>query len=167
MPGDRGGHADSLHSLTVGYDGRYGAIGPGCLSCHAGEAAADGLSDEYSLDEVRLGIGCAVCHHAHGALDRPRLVCSDCHGEGAFYHRPEDNIRHIPCPDGAAVKCVNCHMPLTGRNVGGYTLHSHSAGIVPPADTRRFGVPNSCANGGCHQDKDLDWLEGAYQAHYR
>jgi len=76
-------------------------------------------------------------------------------------------IRIIPCPENAEVQCEQCHMPLTVMNGGGYTLHSHRAGIIPPDETRKSGVPNSCANGGCHEDKSIDWLQAAFDKNYR
>jgi len=52
-------------------------------------------------------------------------------------------------------------------NGGDYTLHSHRAGIIPPSDTKKFGVPNSCANGGCHGDQTTEWLNDKFVNHYK
>ena len=163
----QGGHVNSLKSLKENYDGKYGKVTSKCLSCHAGEAINDDQSEDYNLDEVEYGITCVVCHNSHGDLDKPKLECSSCHGRGAFYHQPQANQNHVACPQSANVQCQQCHMPLTVMNGGDYTLHSHKAGIIPPGDTRQFEVPNSCANGGCHQDKDLDWQEAAFKKHYK
>jgi len=162
----QGGHNNSLKSLKENYAGQYGKVTSKCLSCHAGEAINDQQSESYQLNEVQYGITCAVCHNTHGDIDKPRLDCASCHGEGASYHQPEKKSQHIACPQAAKVRCQQCHMPLTVMNGGDYTLHSHRAGIIPPGDTRQFGVPNSYGNGGCHKDKDVDWLEAAYQKHY-
>ncbi len=162
----QGGHANSLKSLKENYSGQYGKVTSKCLSCHAGEAISDNQSENYQLDEVEYGITCAVCHNSHGQLDKPRLSCAGCHGEGASHHNPESNENHIVCSQEANVQCQQCHMPLTVMNGGDYTLHSHRAGIISPSDTREFGVPNSCGNGGCHKNKTLDWLDAAYQAFY-
>jgi hypothetical protein len=164
---EKGGHSNSLKSLTENYDGEYGEVTSKCLSCHAGEAIMDDQSEDYNLEEVEYGITCTVCHNSHGELDKPRVECSSCHGDGASHHKPEVNRNHVPCPTDAKVECQQCHMPLTVMNGGDYTLHSHLAGIIPPEDTRKFGVPNSCANGGCHDDKSIDWLENAYSAAYK
>jgi len=162
----QGGHVNSLNSLKENYSGQYGKVTSKCLSCHAGEAINDHQSQSYQLKDVQYGITCAVCHNTHGDIDKPRLDCASCHGEGASYHQPDKNPQHIACPQSAKVQCQQCHMPLTVMNGGDYTLHSHRAGIIPPGDTRQFGVPNSCGNGACHKDKDVDWLEAAYQKHY-
>jgi len=163
----QGGHVNSLKSLKGGYDGKYGQVTSKCLGCHAGEAINDGQSEHYTLEEVEYGITCAVCHNVHGKLEQLRLSCSSCHGEGASYHQPEINPNHIPCPESAEVQCEQCHMPLTVMNGGGYTLHSHRAGIISPDETRKSGVPGSCANGGCHKDKSIDWLQAAFDKNYR
>lgn len=162
----QGGHADSLKHLKTDYDGRYGDVTSKCVSCHAGEAAVDNMSESYLLEEVEQGITCAVCHNSHGKLDRPRLDCIDCHTGGAFHHQPDKNLEHIACPKDANVGCVGCHMPKTVMNGGDYTLHSHKAGVIRPIETAEIGVPNSCANGGCHADRSIEWLEAAFQKHY-
>ncbi|MFK5894605.1 MAG: multiheme c-type cytochrome [Pseudomonadota bacterium] len=161
------GHVNSLKSLKENYSGEYGKVTSKCLSCHAGEAINDNQSDSYQLEDVQYGITCAVCHNTHGDLDKSRLTCSSCHREGASHHNPDDNDKHVACPQEAGVQCQQCHMPLTVMNGGDYTLHSHRAGIIPPSDTRKFGVPNSCANGGCHDDRDIEWLDTAYKQHYK
>jgi len=160
------GHVNSLKSLTENYDGKYGEVTGKCLSCHAGEAIIDGQSEDYLLEDVQYGITCSTCHFSHGDLDKERITCADCHGESASYHNKSLNKNHVPCPVEAKVECQSCHMPLTVMNGGDYTLHSHKAGIIPPSDTRKLGVPNSCANGGCHQDKSLEWQEENFKKFY-
>ena len=162
----QGGHVNSLKSLTEGYDGQYGEVTSECYSCHAAEAILDNQSKTYTASEVKSGITCSVCHNSHGDLDKERMSCANCHGEGASYHQPDMNKNHVPCPVEAKVECQSCHMPLTVMNGGDYTLHSHKAGIIPPSDTRKLGVPNSCANGGCHQDKSLEWQEENFKKFY-
>jgi len=160
----QGGHANSLKSLKENYRGQYGKVTSQCLSCHAGEAIADNQSKNYLLKDVQYGITCSVCHNTHNELNKPKINCSSCHKNGAFYHKQVKD--HIPCPIDANVQCQQCHMPLTVMNGGGYTLHSHRPDIIRPSDTRDFGVPNSCANGGCHEGRSVEWLEQAYQNHY-
>jgi hypothetical protein len=161
----QGGHSNSLKHLGQGYDGRYGQVTSKCLRCHAAEAAID-ITRDWTPDEVEHGITCAVCHNVHGNLDKPRLGCSDCHEKGAFYHQPERNTDHVVCSDKNAATCINCHMPLTGKNGGGFTLHTHYPGIIPPSDTDKYGVPSSCANGGCHENRSTEWLQNALNRHY-
>ena len=162
----RGGHADSLKSLTEGYDGRYGDVTSACLRCHAAEAAAEPRRD-FTLSQVQHGITCAVCHNVHGRLEQARFKCDYCHVQGAFFHQPERNADHVICGGRAEVSCVQCHMPLTAKSGGGINLHSHYPGIIPPSETDQYGVPSSCANGGCHLDKPTDWLQAQFDSHYQ
>ena len=162
----QGGHADALNSLTENYDGRYGPVKSECLTCHAGEAAIVGKGHGLGIDDVEQGITCSVCHYVHGELEQERVACDQCHGEGPFHHQTVSREDHIPCPVEAEVQCIDCHMPLTGRNGGAYTLHSHHPGIVQPQDTEQFGVPNSCANGGCHSDAETLWLQSEFEEFY-
>ena len=160
-----GGHADSLRTLTDGYDGHYGLVDSECLRCHAGEAALRS-GRNFDLDDVRHGVTCAVCHTVHGKLHVARLECADCHGDGAFFHEPERNAGHVPCPEENQVGCVNCHMPLTGENGGAYQVHSHRPDIVQPRETIEFGVPSSCANGGCHEGQTDEVLQAVFEENY-
>ena len=149
-----GGHADSLNSLLVDYAGQYGAVTDECLSCHSAEGALNPNAEPISLADARNGITCSVCHNVHGSLDEIRVPCMQCHGDGAYYHRTERLADHIPCPPEAQVQCEDCHMPKTVRLAGEFQLHSHRPGIVTAEDTAKFGVPNSCSNGGCHIDDE-------------
>jgi len=162
----QGGHVNSLKSLKENYDGKYGKVTNKCLNCHAAKAILSGGDDGLTLEEAEYGITCAVCHNVHGDLDKPRTSCDTCHGDGAYHHKKNNNTDHIVCTDSAKVTCVNCHMPLTVKNGGGYTLHSHRFGIIPPEDSLKYGVPNSCGNGGCHTDKSMEWLQSSYKSYY-
>ena len=161
----QGGHADSMKSLVTDYDGRFGKLSQDCLRCHAAEAILN-PDKEYSVNSDLDGITCSVCHNVHGKLDDLRMSCESCHEKGAFYHTPDRNANHVACGNKANVDCVNCHMPLTAKNGGGYTLHSHTPGIVEPKESTKLGVPTSCANGGCHNDKETEWLQLKYTSYY-
>lgn len=163
----QGGHVNSLKSLMEGYEGQYGAVKDSCLVCHAAKAALKGKGAGIGLNDVEHGITCSVCHYVHGDLEKARISCDSCHQEGAYYHQPTRNSDHVPCPTSANVQCVNCHMPLTVKNGGEYTLHTHTPGIIQPEDTEKFGVPSSCANGGCHQDRETSWLQAAFDKFYK
>ena len=161
----RGGHSQSLASLREGYDGRYGELTDDCLRCHSGDYILGGTR-KPTLTEAEFGITCSVCHEVHGRLDERRMDCAECHEGGAFYHEPEKNASHVACPSNAAVGCVGCHMPLVVRNGGGYTLHSHAPGVVTPAEAARWGMPSSCANGGCHSSASPQQLQESFDAFY-
>jgi hypothetical protein len=162
----QGGHSASLRSLREGYDGRYGAVTEECLSCHAGDYILASRGSRPSIDEAQQGVTCSVCHSVHGDLDQPRMGCEACHTTGAYYHQPERNADHVPCPREAGVGCVDCHMPKTVEIGGAYALHSHSPGIVTPAEGARWGMPSSCANGGCHADASPEELQIVFERHF-
>jgi hypothetical protein len=162
----QGGHANSLKSLTDNYDGKYGKVTDDCLMCHAAEAAIAGKGSGLTISDVKEGITCSVCHNVHGDLDKARADCNTCHTKGAYYHKPERNNNHVPCPASANVTCVNCHMPLTVKTGGRLQLHTHTPGIIQPQDTIKFQVPNSCANGECHKDKQPDQMQAIYNQFY-
>jgi len=156
----QGGHANSLRSLREGYDGRFGPADDSCLRCHAAEPILQPWL-EVTLETAREPVTCSVCHNVHGSLDEARMVCGDCHGGAgsAFYHTPEQNAAHVPCPESAGVDCADCHMPKTGHVGGAYALHSHSPGIVSPREAARYEMPSSCQNGGCHADDPVEHFD--------
>ena len=160
------GHVDSLPVLREGYDGRYGEVEDDCLRCHSGDYI---LATETKPDvaQARDGVTCSVCHNVHGELDRPRMVCADCHAGGAFYHEPERNGGHVPCPDSISVTCVDCHMPRTVLIGGGFQAHSHSPGISQPIDAEKWSNPSSCKQGDCHPTASLADLQESFDRHYR
>ncbi len=159
----REGHANSLKSLREDYDDRFGKVTEECLSCHEAEHAIDSTNAKSKFSTATEGITCSVCHNVHGELDEIRISCDQCHTNGALHHTETISKPHIPCPDEAEVGCVNCHMPLTVKNGGGFTLHSHAPNIVTPEETIKFGVPNSCQNGGCHADISPETMQEMYQ----
>lgn len=73
---------------------------------------------------------------------------------------------HYPCPENEA-SCVACHMPLVVKTGGTYTLRSHSFKIIPPEATKKYNMPSSCQNGQCHQDKNLQWAQRAFDSFYK
>ena len=161
-----GGHANSLESLGDTYDGRYGEVTANCLPCHAATAALDPNS-RHALEDMTEGVTCGVCHNVHGALDEARISCAGCHGNGAIYHRPDENPAHVVCGDAAGVECVDCHMPRTIEIGGAFQLRDHGPGFVTPAETLEWGTPSGCQNGGCHVGEEPLALQAAFDAHYR
>lgn len=162
-----GGHANALKVLQEDYDGRFGPLDSDCLVCHSAEATLNTVTDPIQIAEAKNGVTCSVCHNVHGNLDELRIECDRCHTQGAYYHKNESFSDHIPCPPEANLQCVDCHMPKTVRNGGEFSLHSHFPGIIPPSDTAKFGVPSSCANGGCHKNDTPVKLMRKYKRFYQ
>ena len=161
----RGGHADSLRSLTENYDGRFGEVDHTCTRCHSAEGAVAGRDVDWA--EAKNPITCAACHHSHGDLDQIRTDCVSCHDQGPLHHASVTLAEHVPCPESAQVECVDCHMPKTAKLGGEYRLHSHAPGITTPTQGAEFGSPSTCANSGCHANRSTDWLQQQFDRHYR
>lgn len=161
-----GGHAKSLEHLLEGYDGRYGSATDECLACHSGEYILAPSRNKPSLADVRSGVTCSVCHNVHGGLNEIRTTCDRCHDGGASYHQPSLNASHVPCPEEANVSCVSCHMPQTIQIGGAYKFHDHSSGVVPPADTLKWGTPSSCSQSECHAQLPTEILQNMFESHY-
>ncbi len=160
----RGGHADSLRSLTENYDGRFGPVSADCMQCHSAEGAVAGLA--VDVERAKNPITCAACHNSHGKLDEVRATCESCHDQGPLHHSSVAAADHIPCPPGADVGCVDCHMPMTAKLGGEFRLHSHAPGITTPEEGAVFGSPSTCANGGCHANRTAEWLQDQFEQHY-
>lgn len=167
------------------YDKKYGKFSQECLRCHSGEYFLANIEDKQPRltqkydNKLKYGITCAVCHDVCGGdgdrnrsllrtIDRKngngKLICHDCHPKGAFYHR-EESIPHYPCL-AEEITCVDCHMPLVGKNAGTYSIRSHSLRIIPPSDSIKYNMPNSCNSGACHQKDSLDWIKETYNSWY-
>ncbi|MCK5876003.1 MAG: hypothetical protein KAG43_00090, partial [Candidatus Marithrix sp.] len=61
---------------------------------------------------------------------------------------------------------ASCHMPYIVKTGGFFSLRSHSFQIVPPIKSKNNNMPNSCQNGDCHTDKNLQWAIDSYNNFY-
>ena len=117
-----------------------------------------------------MGLTCVVCHEPHGIKDNDnkeylkQKICIDCHDKANFLASSKDE-KHYPCPEDK-VTCADCHMPKIVKSGGAYTIRSHAFKIVTPDMTEAYKIPNSCQNGGCHDNKSVQWAKAAYQQHY-
>jgi len=101
-------------------------------------------------------INCVTCHTSSGryrfkAEEKANDACLPCH---------EKQVKNAPHhthhkPDGAANKCVSCHMPMTSFARMNRTDHS----MLPPTPsaTMTYKSPNACNL--CHTDKDTAWAD--------
>jgi len=166
-------HAKAHTLLVENYkkDGDRGELKDECLQCHSTEyrnASADARPD---LDHVRFGITCITCHEPHGhdkkspTFGDGSTVCAQCHIASMGKISGEKGRPHIPCP-ATAVSCADCHMPKVVKTGGFFSLRSHAFKVIPPAETLKTGTPNSCQNGGCHDNKSIEWALDAFKTHY-
>jgi hypothetical protein len=146
-----------------------GKLSDECLSCHSADYIHAKPGQKPTLDNAKFGVTCAVCHEPHG-LDRHFFPeqkrtrkCGTCHVSSMA--AKDDERSHFPCPS-AEVECADCHMPFIVKSGGGYPLRSHAFRIVPPHASTKYKMPNSCQNGGCHQDKPVAWAVEAFEAFY-
>jgi predicted CXXCH cytochrome family protein len=114
---------------------------------------------------AHAGIQCTACHDQHGSRHQSmttksaetNALCMMCHGP-ATDHGPKfvtisDHTHHAPGSTGS--RCIECHMPKTGKNSVDAEARNHTFDFISPADTLALGVPNSCNT--CHTDQTVDW----------
>ncbi len=108
---------------------------------------------------------CIDCHDSHGSRHRSMTIksaetnalCLTCHAPGKSagldYKILSEHTHHVPTSLGS--RCIECHMPKTGKNSVAGESRNHTFDFISPADTVKYGVPNSC--NGCHADKTPQW----------
>ena len=106
-------------------------------------------------------LSCMSCHRLHGGSRDDQLgpggesndMCLGCHAGYAAGHS-----RHAAGTSGD--QCVSCHMPRTTYALF-KAIRSHR--ITRPRVDRDPGAPLNACN-ACHQNRSLDWTEGALVA---
>ncbi len=111
------------------------------------------------------GLKCFTCHDPHGSRytsftvksSASNSLCLSCHGENSpqavFDVSLSEHTHHQPESSGS--RCIECHMPKTGKNAVKWDSRDHSFSFVSPRATMRNGTPNGCNN--CHDDKTPEW----------
>ncbi|MCP4695590.1 MAG: cytochrome C [Gammaproteobacteria bacterium] len=167
----RSSHSKSLTNLLESRDEmrkKRGKLSAECLHCHSTDYRHTLEGDKPDLKTVKFGITCVACHEPHGN-DKKRpgfgdgtAICGACHVQVMA----NNEQRHTPCPAGQ-VSCAACHMPYIVKTGGFFSLRSHAFQIILPETSKENNMPNSCQNGSCHADKDLQWAIDAYDDFYR
>ena len=84
-------------------------------------------------------------------------LCLTCHAPGKpaglEYQTVTQHTHHALTSVGS--RCIECHMPKTGKNSVPGESRNHTFDFISPAATIKSGVPNSC--NGCHGDKTAKW----------
>jgi len=163
--------AKSLKNLKEKRSKSCGEPQSDCLQCHSTDYRMADNDNKPSLDEAKEGITCIACHEPHG-IDQQYLrnsvganKCEECHTDNLSRSTMKSGKPHTPCPTGK-VQCADCHMPKIVSTGGAFSLRSHAFKIIPPEATEKYQMPNSCQNGNCHKDKDLQWAKNAYRDYY-
>ncbi len=121
------------------------------------------LGENYTMTTWRMSpcvksgkLDCVHCHTSSGRyrfknVENPNAACLPCHKE-----RVENAAAHTHHQvDGAASRCIACHMPMT--DFARMTRSDHSMRPPAPAASLRFKSPNACNL--CHNDKDAAWAD--------
>lgn len=162
-------HSKALKNLHEKKQEGRGEKTDQCLTCHSTDYLLAKEGQKPNLDTAEFGVTCAACHDPHGftnkrdKLNRGTRVCAKCHIDSMATKTRKGNRPHYPCPP-AAVTCADCHMPRIVSTGGDFTLRSHAFQIVKPQTGMES--PNSCQNGGCHNNKNLDWAVQAFRKSY-
>jgi len=138
------------------------------------------FSDGQILDEVYVwgsftqskmfanDVRCSDCHDVHSLKLKfeGNELCAQCHRADVFdtrEHHFHKKIHEGRPSDGAL--CVKCHMPERPYMVIDERA-DHSIRIPRPDLSQTIGTPNACSQGGCHDDKPLQWSVDAFTKWY-
>ncbi len=164
-------HSLALKLLKEKHTKARGELTDECLSCHSADYILAKNKQDITLQNAQNGLTCVVCHEPHGLNRKFKHMNSDehrcglCHADSISINAAKTGKAHIPCPPSSAT-CADCHMPYIVKSGGSYPIRSHAFKIVPPMATQKYDIPNSCQNGGCHENKSLDWAINNFQAYY-
>jgi predicted CXXCH cytochrome family protein len=162
--------------------GDYDHTGLGLLDHMVPSLLVEGLyyADGQILDEVYVygsflqskmharGVTCSDCHDSHSlALKREgNELCLQCHQREVYDtsdHHFHKKVHEGAPSDGAL--CVKCHMVERPYMVIDWRA-DHSFRVPRPDLSVELGTPNACSQGGCHDDKPLQWSVEAHRRWY-
>jgi tetratricopeptide (TPR) repeat protein len=113
-------------------------------------------------------VSCPDCHDSHSLKlhHEGNDLCVKCHQREVYddaahhFHKQE----HEGKPSDGA-DCVKCHMVERPYMVIDWRA-DHSFRVPRPDLSAELGTPNACTQGGCHDDKPLQWSIDAYTRWY-
>ncbi len=162
--------------------GDYDHSSVALLQSHLPSVLEEGLyhADGQILDEVYVwgsftqskmyanDIRCSDCHDVHSLelkFERNDL-CLQCHRADAYDTREHHFHKKIfEGKDSDGALCVKCHMPEQPYMVIDQRA-DHSLRVPRPDLSQSLGTPNACSQGGCHDDKPLEWSVDAFTRWY-
>ena len=163
---------DADHRFRPGqrYEDFYDPIVVLIAGKHSGDFFADGRPKSSSFEYQALlqsacyrkgGATCLSCHtapHEAKLADELRApgdeTCRGCHAP--IFAAGRAHTRH------ARATCLECHMPKVVTGVLD-TFADHAIDVPVPDNTARHGVPNACAQKGCHATWDAARVGAAWQ----
>jgi hypothetical protein len=139
-----------------------------CAQCHSGNthffpnrAARENSREALDFERGACAseLRCVSCHEPHtagpppGGPDRPEHValCANCH---ETYRDPRRAAAHAGHPAGAAVSCLDCHMPRYNLGLD-EVVRTHR--IAAPVEQSMVTAASANACNLCHLDKSLRW----------
>ena len=166
-------HANAVTKLKEEYvkGGDRGELTDECLHCHSTDYRFADKDHKPTLDTAQYGVTCIACHEPHGRdKELPHAgdgvtKCAGCHIDSMSHNVAKKGVPHYPCPT-ASVTCADCHMPRIVTTGGFLSIRNHAFKIITPEAAQKNNMPSSCQNGGCHEDKSVEWMIDAYQQHY-
>ena len=113
-------------------------------------------------------VRCGDCHDVHDLKLRYEKndLCLQCHRADAYDvydHHFHKKVHEGKPSDGAL--CIKCHMPEQLYMVVDWRA-DHSLRVPRPDLSQEIGTPNACTQGGCHDDKPLQWSVDAFHKWY-
>lgn len=166
-------HANAVKLLKEEYrkDGDRGKLTDECLYCHSTDYRHADKDNKPTLDTAKHGVTCVACHEPHGRdktfphAGDGLTLCGGCHADSMSHLAAKKGKSHYPCPT-TSVTCADCHMPRIIKTGGFLSIRNHGFKIITPEEAQKNNMPSSCQNGGCHEDKSIEWAMDAYQQHY-
>ncbi len=173
-------HAKALTNLRRNHTLMMGDLDESCLQCHSTDYLMADNDAKPTVRTAQYGITCVACHDPHKMGEDvkrlPNEPCKRCHFPEKGLCRSTAKYNHFPCPEDK-VECVDCHMPYVVKSGGWFSIRGHAFVIVSPFDSaldkksdkksgKKSFMPNSCQNGGCHQDRTLEWMQREYSSYY-
>jgi predicted CXXCH cytochrome family protein len=113
-------------------------------------------------------VTCSDCHDSHSlALKKEgNELCLQCHQREVYDtsdHHFHKKVHEGAPSDGAL--CVKCHMVERPYMVIDWRA-DHSFRVPRPDLSVEIGTPNACSQGGCHDDKPIQWSVDAHRKWY-
>ena len=149
-----------------------GILQDSCLACHSTDYLSEDTPRKVTMRTAKFGITCIGCHDPHTITTRGESgltlnePCISCHVSKNANCGRHTEPAHFPCPQDK-VGCVDCHMPYVVKSGGWYSIRGHAFIVLSPLENGQTGMPNSCQNGGCQQDRSPQWIQQEYRTFYK
>lgn len=169
---EKSNHSKALTLLKQNHTPKIKPLQDACLECHSTDYLLAENGHKSTVHTAKYGITCVACHNPHKMMQDGTSArtfnepCITCHIADNTFCSEQIDHDHFPCPK-EKVECVDCHMPYVVKSGGWYSIRGHAFIIMSPLESEQADTPNSCQNGGCHQDRSLQWIQQEYRKFYK